>query len=261
MPDTSFRFSQAITRKPGPCVVDGLRAMDTGTPNFDQMLQDHESYIAALHKAGAEVHELPALEGFPDAVFVEDAALCLAQGTILMRPGAPTRRGEVDHLEATLKTLYSDVCRINKGCIEGGDILVTDQEILVGLSDRTNSTGVAELRELIDGWGSRVREVVTPENVLHFKTDCSLLGPNTILSTKRLAASGCFEGYKIVFTADGEEASANAIRFNDFVIMPAGFPKTSTLLREKGYDVIEINNTECAKIDGGMSCLSLRLPL
>ena len=261
MSDSCFRFTHAITRKPSLSVIGGLRAVDTGTPSFEQMLQDHEHYIATLREAGAEVHELPALEDFPDATFVEDAALCLVQGAILMRPGAPTRRGEVAHMAATLRSLYKDVREIKKGFIEGGDILITGKEILVGRSERTDAEGVAELRELVSDWGYSVREVITPEGVLHFKTDCSLLSPDTILSTKRLAASGCFEGYNVVYTANGEEASANAIRFNDVVIMPDGFPKTAELLREAGYEVKQINNTECAKIDGGMSCLSLRLPL
>ena len=120
---------------------------------------------------------------------------------------------------------------------------------------------MAELHKLVKDWGYQVREVMTPEGVLHFKTDCSLLDADTILSTKRLAASGCFEGYRVLYTAEGEEAAANSIRFNQFVIMPAGFPKTAAMLRDEGFEVREINNTECAKIDGGMSCLSLRLPI
>ncbi|MBE9476055.1 MAG: dimethylarginine dimethylaminohydrolase, partial [Proteobacteria bacterium] len=144
------------------------------------------------------------------------------------------------------------------GHIEGGDILVTSKEILVGRSDRTDAAGVAELAQLVAPWGYRVREVFTPEGVLHFKTDCSLLDGETILATKRLDASGCFEGYRVIHTVDGEEAAANAIRFNRFVLMATGFPKTAKRLRDAGFEVREINNTECAKLDGGMSCLSLR---
>ena len=128
----------------------------------------------------------------------------------------------------------------------------------MGLSDRTDMEGVEELRALVKEWGYTVRVVNTPKGVLHFKTDCSLLDAETILSTKRLAAAGCFDGYHVLHTADGEEACANAIRFNQFVLMPAGFPKTKDMLIENGYDVREIGNTECAKLDGGMSCLSLR---
>lgn len=85
-----------------------------------------------------------------------------------------------------------------------------------------------------------------------------MLDEETILSTKRLDASGCFEGYKVIHCAEGEEACANTIRFNNLVLMPSGFPKTRAALDAAGYEVCEIGNTEAAKLDGGMSCLSLR---
>ena len=108
------------------------------------------------------------------------------------------------------------------------------------------------------GDGETTGEVETPPGVLHFKTDCSLLDAETILATRRLDASGCFEGYRVIHTADGEEAAANTIRFNDLVLMPAGFAKTADILDRAGYAICEIGNSECAKLDGGMSCLSLR---
>ena len=95
-------------------------------------------------------------------------------------------------------------------------------------------------------------------SVLHFKTDCSLLDQETILATPRLAACGCFDGYRVILTAQGEDAGANSIRFNAVVLAPAGFPRTAEALARAGYDVREIPNSEAAKLDGGMSCLSLR---
>jgi len=199
------------------------------------------------------------LEEFPDAVFVEDNALCLKNCAILMRPGAESRRGEVAMIAPAIREQFDDISEITgSGFIEGGDILTTSREILIGKSARTDAAGVEELRAIVEPRGYVIREVQTPPDVLHFKTDCSLLDSDTILSTKRLDATGCFDGYRVLHTADGEEAAANAIRFNQFVIMAANFPKTAKMLRENGYDVREINNSECAKIDGGMSCLSLR---
>jgi dimethylargininase len=167
--------------------------------------------------------------------------------------------GEVAMIASAIRAQYDDISEITgPGFIEGGDILTTSREILIGKSARTDAAGVEELRAIVETRGYVIREVQTPPDVLHFKTDCSLLDENTILSTKRLDASGCFEGYRVLHTADGEDLAANAIRFNQFVIMAANFPKTAQMLRENGYEVREINNTECAKIDGGMSCLSLR---
>lgn len=258
--DASYRFTHAITRKPSASITAGLRAVDTGTPDLVKMQAHHADYITALRSTGAKVVELDATEAFPDSVFVEDTALCLPQGAVIMRPGAPSRLGEAAEMAPHLRALYSDVRQISgaESFIEGGDILTTETEILVGRSARTNAAGIIELTALVSDWGHKLREVFTPPGVLHFKTDCSLLDAETILSTDRLAASGCFAGYRVLHTAPGEEACANTIRFNDLVIMPAGFPKTRDLLDHAGYKVQEIGNSECAKLDGGMSCLSLR---
>ncbi len=256
----SYTFSHAITRKPSASIVAGLRAVDTGTPDLGLMLRHHADYVAALRATGAVVVELDALEAFPDSVFVEDTALCLPEGAVVMRPGAPSRLGEAAEMAPHLRALYGQVVQISgaDSFIEGGDILTTETEVLVGSSARTNAAGIAELTRLIAPWGHSVREVFTPPGVLHFKTDCSLLDGETILSTARLAESGCFAGYRVILVAEGEEACANTIRFNDAVIMPAGFPKTRAVLDQAGYKVVEIGNSECAKLDGGMSCLSLR---
>ena len=256
----STHFSHAITRLPPASAINGLRAVDTGAPDLDLMRAHHAAYVAALKSTGASVIELPPLEAFPDSLFVEDTALCLPEGAVVMRPGAPSRLGEAAEMAPHLAALYGDVRRITgaENFIEAGDILTIETEILVGRSARTNAGGVAELTQAVADWGHKVREVFTPPGVLHFKTDCSLLDAETILATERLDASGCFKGYKVIHCADGEEASANAIRFNDLVLFPAGFPRTRDALLAAGYKVVEIGNSECAKLDGGMSCLSLR---
>ncbi len=260
MTDASYRFTHAITRRPAASITRGLRAVDIGRPDLALMQAHHADYIAALRSTGATVVELAALDAFPDSVFVEDTALCLPQGAIIMRPGAPSRLGEAAEMAPHLAALYAETRPIigPDSYIEGGDILVTETEILVGRSARTNAMGIAEMTSLVAPWGHKVREVVTPPGVLHFKTDCSLLDGETILSTERLAASGCFAGYKVIHTAPGEDAAANSIRFNDLVLVPAGFPATRDRITAAGFTVREIGNSECAKLDGGMSCLSLR---
>ena len=260
MSDRSFRFTHAVTRRPSASITRGLRAVDTGNPDLALLQSHHADYVAALKAAGAKVTELPPLDAYPDSVFVEDTALCLPQGAVIMRPGAPSRLGEAGEMAPHLAALYGDLRRIaGAGShIEGGDILVSETEVLVGRSARTNAAGIAELAGLLADWGWRLREVHTPPGVLHFKTDCSLMDGETVLSTRRLSASGCFAGYRVLDVAEGEEAAANAIRFNDLVIMPAGFPRTRAVVERAGYTVREVGNSECAKLDGGMSCLSLR---
>lgn len=256
----STHFTHAITRRPAASIIRGLRAVDTGTPDLALMQAHHDAYVATLRETGATIIELPPLEDFPDSVFVEDTALCLPQGAVVMRPGAPSRLGEAAEMAPHLRALYGRVVEISgtDSFIEGGDILVTEREILVGRSARTNAAGIAELSAHVAPWGHVVREVHTPPGVLHFKTDCSLLDADTVLATRRLSASGCFDGYRVIDVADGEEAAANTIRFNDLVLMPAGFPRTRDAIAAAGFSLREIGNSECAKLDGGMSCLSLR---
>ncbi len=255
----SYTFTHAIARKPGAGIVDGLRAVDTGAPDLQRFLQDHAHYVSLLASTGAAVSVLEPLDDYPDSVFVEDAALCLPECAIAMRPGAPSRIGEAAVMAPVLSEFYNDVVSIaGPGFIDGGDILVTEREILVGRSARTDAAGITELAQVTSNWNYKVREVTTPAGVLHFKTDCSLMDEETVLATRRLSDTGCFDGYRVINTADGEDAAANAIRFNELVLMPAGFPHTAEKLSAAGYDVHEVGNTEAAKLDGGMSCLSLR---
>jgi len=254
----THRFSHAVTRRPSPSAVHGLRAVDTGPPDLDRFLADHRAYVEALRAAGAAVIELDPLDAWPDAVFVEDTALCLPEGAALLRPGAPSRGGEVPAMRPALVELYGEVAQVVTGCVEGGDILATERAIFVGRSARTDRDGIASLRAIVEPWGHRVEAVETPPGVLHLKTDCALLDAETILATPRLAAAGRFTGFRIIETAPGEEAAANAVRVNDVLLCPAGFPRTAERLDAAGYAVTPIGNREAARLDGGMSCLSLR---
>lgn len=252
------KFTSAVTRLPAKSAVNGLRAQDMGTVNIALLLEQHSDYITALQKAGATVTELSALLEFPDGQFVEDTALCLPDLAIMMRPGAKTRRGEVAPMRNALSEIFDEIEDIRDGCIEAGDILTTPSEVLVGLSARTNQTGANQLQAILNHHGYKMRILQTPPDILHFKTDCSLIDDNCILSTERLAASGCFDGYEVLLVPSGEEPAANMIRYNEHIIMPAGFPNTEAMLKAKGFTILTVGNSECAKIDGGMSCLSLR---
>ena len=262
MTDHSFRFTHALCRSPARSVTDGLRAVDMGAPDPDLFLAEHAAYVAALRAAGAEVTVLPAQEAFPDSCFIEDPALCLKGVAILLRPGAPSRLGEAAALRPDLKRHLSAVVELPPGgFVDGGDILCSDDEVMVGLSARTDAGGVAALRPLVEELGYRLRLVDTPPEILHFKTESSLLDAETVLATPRLAATGCFAGYRVIETAEGEDAAANAIRFNDPVMLSKGHPRTAARLRAAGFDVVELPTTQAALVDGGLSCLSLRYSL
>jgi len=252
------RFSTAITRLPAASAINGLRTQNTGAVDINLMAKQHNDYQEALRLAGAFVLELPALPECPDAQFVEDTALCLPGLAVMMRPWAKTRKDEVAPMRGALSQFFDDIVDIVAGFVEAGDILVTPSEVLVGLSARTDQAGADQLQSILKARGYGMRVMKTPPDILHFKTDCSLIDDNCLLSTKRLAASGCFAGYNVLLVPEGEEEAANMRRYNEHIIMAEGFYKTEEMLKENGFNVLTVANSECAKIDGGMSCLSLR---
>jgi len=254
-----YHFNNVIVREPGRSVTQGLRAHDNGNPTYEGVKAEHDFYIAALRNAGVEVTILPALEDYPDSIFVEDPALVFTQGAILLRPGAVSRIGETAEIAPTLRAMFETVLELNgAGFADGGDVLVTPENVLIGLSARTDKVGAEALIEALGKIGRTGKIVNTPEGVLHFKTDCSLMDEETILATNRLAASGVFASYRQLIVPQGEEAGANALRVNDVVLVGADFPKTIDLLDSHGYKVVALPTTQIGKIDAGLSCMSLR---
>ena len=255
----SYRFTLAIVRVPGESVVSGLRSVDRGTPSPEAFRGEHRAYMASLEEAGLTVEALPALEAYPDSVFVEDAALCLREGAIVLRPGAASRNGEAAIMEPVLKSYFKDVRRIDgDATIDGGDILVTDDVVLVGLTQRTNRAGFGALAAILSDWGYQAESVEPPAQSLHLKSDCAVLDEESVLVCSHLATHACFEPFRVLQVPEGEEPAANVIRVNDHVLVSEGFPRTAELLSKAGYNVEPLAITEAAKIDGGLSCMSLR---
>jgi len=255
----SYTFSHALCRRPAKSITNGLRAEDNGDPDHDLFEQHHQQYVQALEATGANVTVLDAIEAYPDSVFIEDAALCLAGTAIALRPGAKSRFGETAALMPVLQRNFKKVISLpGDGYVDGGDILVTENEVLIGLSQRTNKQGYEHLSTIVSELGFTARKINTPPNILHFKTDCGLLDSNTIFSTQALSCTGCFSDYDVIVAPDDESAAANLIRFNDTVMISDGYPKTKQVLEQAGYKIICLPNSEAAKVDGGLSCMSLR---
>jgi dimethylargininase len=250
-----FDFDRALVREPGESVVHGLRG-GPEAPRHDRVLAEHRAYVAALEAAGAVVETLPALPEHPDSVFVEDPAFVLTEGAILLRPGAPSRFAERAALAPALHRHFPQVAEVDRGFVDGGDILVLPDEILIGLSGRTDRVGAVRFGELARDLGRRVRIVEPPPGLLHLKTGCALIDERTILAAPALAP--LFADYEILLTPEGENESANLIRVNDRILMGAGFPQSAALLAKRGFDVVQTPVSEIAKIDAGLSCMSLR---
>lgn len=254
-----FDFTHAIVREPGRSVINGLRDDPAQTPSFEKVAEEHRSYVAALRDAGLAVDILAPLEAFPDSIFVEDPALVFPQGAILLRPGAPSRAGERDSMRVALQRHFASIVELaDAEHADGGDILVTPNVVFIGLSKRTTRTGAEALAGHLRALGRAARIVETPAGILHFKTASSLLDETTILCTAAMAQSGVFDGFRLVITPEGEEAAANALRLNDRALLGDRFPNTARLLRDRGFAVQHLPVSEIAKLDAGLSCMSLR---
>ncbi len=256
---TIYRFDQAIVRRPAESVVNGLRAVDRGPPDVDALMDEHSAYVLALEAAGVTVTVLPPAPAYPDAVFVEDPALVFAAGAVALRPGAATRFGEVEELLPELHRRFREVIELpGPGFVEGGDVLVTPASVMIGLSERTNREGAEALIECLTHLGLQGTIVHTPSDVLHFKSDCSLLDEETVFCTRRLASSGVFADLRTVLVPDGEEAAANALRINDRVLISRRFARSIELLDRLGYSLAPLGTEEISRLDAGLSCMSLR---
>jgi dimethylargininase len=239
-------------------VSQGLRAADTGAPSYDGVQHEHGAYVRALEEAGVAVETLPPLEQFPDAIFVEDTALVFTHAAILLRPGAPSRAGEAGEMAPVMARAFDLVLPMVCGTADGGDVLATSRGVFIGLSKRTDAEGAAELMRLLAEIGQSGVTVTTPPGVLHLKSDCALLDEETILCTRRLATSAPFSGFRLLLTPEGEESAANALRVGDAVFLSEGATRTAELLGAEGYAVERLPTREIAKLDAGLSCMSLR---
>lgn len=253
-----FSFSRALARAPAKSVTQGLRAHGGEGPAYEGVVREHRAYVAALTEAGVTVEILPALEAFPDSVFIEDPALVFPEGAILLRPGAPSRLGEAEALTPELSARFEETQALDTGFADGGDVLNLGDRILIGVSARTDTAGARRLAQLLRKFGRKAEVVATPPGVLHFKTDCAFVDHETVLSTPRLAASGVFRGLRVIETAPGEERAANALRVNGDLLLAAGHPRTAEQLTALGVRLVPLATEEIARIDAGLSCLSLR---
>jgi dimethylargininase len=253
-----FAPNSAIVRLPGRSVVDGLRSNAGPAPVFEKVLAEHAAYVQALRAAALQVTVLDALEQFPDSVFVEDPALVFPAAAILLRPGAPSREQEAEALSPVLAARFPRLLRLARGHVDGGDILAMPEAVLIGLSARTDESGARELATLLASIGLHSRIVHTPGSTLHLKSDCALLDEETVLITGNLARSGIFDGRRTLTVPDDEVGAANVLRINDRVLVRAECPHTADMLADHGYVAAALPTAEIARLDAGLSCMSLR---
>lgn len=256
-----MRFTRAIVRPPAATFAAGLTSSGLGPPDLRLALQQHEAYCRGLERLGVALVRLAPDPEFPDSTFVEDAAIVTTRGAILTRPGAPSRAGEVASIGEALVQWFPDLdAMVAPGTVDGGDVCEAGEHYFIGVSRRTNAEGAVQLSAWLArrGFGSRVIDIRGMSGLLHVKTGISWLGGRRLLAAGEIAAHEALGGWEIVRVPDGEAYAANCIRVNDALLVAQGFPATGSLLGRLGYDVVPLEMSEYRKMDGGLSCLSVR---
>ncbi len=256
-------FKSAIVRKPCQAMLNGLTEADLGLPDYELACEQHLDYINALKECGLQVTELPALEDYPDSCFVEDVALLTKHCAVLTHPGAVSRRGEVSHIEEAIKVHYTNIERIDlveaseAAHVEAGDIMMVGDHFHIGLSARTHAKGAAHLIEILSKY-NLTGSVVEMSELLHLKTGLSYLENNNLLVFGEMNTHADFTEFNRIEIDQDEAYAANCVWINGTVLVPKGFPKALKAIQNLGYKTREVAVSEFQKLDGGLSCLSLR---
>ncbi len=255
-------FTRAIVRPPCSNFAEGLTTVNLGAPDYTLALEQHERYCEALEQAGLSLTRLPADTRFPDSAFVEDVAVITLRGAILTRPGAPSRQDEVATVQPLMRELFGPVAAIEApGTLEGGDICdAGDGHYLIGISRRTNEEGARQLSTWLEGRGytSDHVDIRAINSILHLKTGMTALGPHRLLVCPALAGHPVLRPYELLETSASEAYAANCLLVNDSVLIAAGFPALQDSLQRLGYHTVPLEMSEFMKMDGALTCLSLR---
>ncbi|MCG8685885.1 MAG: arginine deiminase-related protein [Desulfobacterales bacterium] len=251
-------FKNAIVKRPCKNMVKGITEANLGTPDYSLACNQHGAYINALKSCGVSVTILEADESCPDSVFIEDTCLVTPHCAVITRPGADSRKGETLAVKTAMTAFDLPIETIKApGSLDAGDVMMVGSHFYVGLSDRTNKEGFEQLETILNKYGMTA-SAVTLTSVLHLKTGISYLENNILLAWGEFLTKPELETFTIIEVPDQEAYAANSLWVNDKVIVPAGFNQTRDLIKEKGYETIEVDVSEFRKLDGGLSCLSLR---
>lgn len=250
-------FKYALVRKPAVSMIHGITSMNLGKPEYKKALNQHDEYCKALKECGLTVVEIAEEPGFPDSVFVEDTAIVTEKCAIITFPGHEKRRGE----ELSVATKLAEFRTLEyikfPGTLDGGDIMRAENHFFIGLSDRTNKEGAEQLMKFLAKYGY-TSSMIAIDKMLHLKTGINYVGNQTLVMIESLLSMKGFDGYKKISIPDNESYAANCLLINEYLLIAKGFETAKNTFVKEGFQIIELDMSEYMKLDGGLSCLSLR---
>jgi dimethylargininase len=251
-------FRNAIVCTPCPSIINGLTTGTLGKPDYQKALEQHAEYVETLKNTGLNVKVLEEDNRYPDSTFIEDVAICTSEFAVITNPGAESRRGEIHGIRPVLQELYRTIEEISPpGTLEAGDVMMTGSHFFIGLSSRTNRNGADQLIHILECHGM-TGSTITLNKMLHLKSGASYLENNNMLVCRELVVCKELGGFKHIVVDKVESYAANSLWINGTVLVPAGFPETRRKIENAGYSTIILDVSEFRKVDGGLSCLSLR---
>ena len=245
-------FTRAVSQRIAECQLTHLERVPIDAA---KAAAQHSTYEQALVGAGFDVIRLPELPDDPDAVFVEDTAILLDGQAIITRPGAVSRIGEIDSTASGLSGHF-ELQHVTRGFLDGGDVLRIGRKLYVGLSTRTDADGVEALRDLVTPLGYLVVQARL-RDCLHLKTGATYAGDGVLLFNPSCVDPSQFHDVEPIAVENSEPAAANCVRAGGCLIMPAGNPVTAARLRDRGFQVVEVDVSELQKAESGVTCMSL----
>ena len=254
-------FTRAIVRIPGENFDEGLTTAEQGRPDYDLVLAQHRAYCQALESCGLTVTVLGKDLDHPDSTFVEDTAVLTPGAAVFTRPGAASRAGEVERIRPALEPHFQRTYVIEApGTVDGGDICEAGEVVFIGLSHRTNGEGARQLADCLakEGLEARIVDIRLIPSILHLKSGLAALDGPTLVVIEELAEHAAFQDFRRLRVPAGENYAANCVQIRDRVFIPSGFPGLEGLLRDQGFAPLPLAMSEFQKMDGGLSCLSLR---
>jgi dimethylargininase len=250
-------FTHAIVRRPGTNFCDGITTANLGAPDYGRAIEQHAAYCEALSECGLELVVLGPEPAFPDCPFVEDTAVVTDEVAIIARPGDERRRGEEEAIAFVLSR-YRRLERIEPpGTLDGGDILDVKGRIFAGLSGRTNAEGARQLESILTRYGHQV-SIVPIGEMLHLKSGANYIGNGALALTGGLEKLEAFCRFDSVLIPPEECYAANCLFVNGRLLVASGFPRAREKFSRLGRDIIELDMSEFMKMDGGLTCLSIR---
>lgn len=254
-------FTRALVRPPAATFERGLTSAELGNPDFELALRQHEAYCRALEECGLKLMRLAPDDRYPDSTFVEDTAVLTPRGAVICRPGAASRLGETEEISRFLRNEYERVFEIKEpGTVDGGDICEAGDHFFIGVSHRTNEAGATQLAAFLaeTGYSSTLIDIRGLSNILHLKSGLAYLGDSRTVIIDELKDRKEFSGYDLIHVNAEEAYAANCLLVNDRVLVAAGYPALQRQLHDLDYETIVLEMSEFQKMDGGLSCLSLR---